>query len=151
MVDDVLDRERRRVDQLGVLGRLHPLRVPRVTLTQVGGQRVVRRACRRERRPAVVQRDDPAERGDRRLPGDAAAGEDREAVLADPGRVRARRGVRVRGINNGDDVEITQGLTKDDMVITTGAYGLDEGTKVKVGSEDGKADDTAKDKAGDEK
>lgn len=55
------------------------------------------------------------------------------------------------GINNGDDVEITQGLTKDDMVITTGAYGLDEGTKVKVGSEDGKADDTAKDKAGDEK
>jgi HlyD family secretion protein len=55
------------------------------------------------------------------------------------------------GINNGDDVEITQGLSKDDMVITTGAYGLDEGTKVKVGPEDDKADDKAKDKAGDEK
>jgi len=63
----------------------------------------------------------------------------------------ARRKAVTLGINNGDDVEITQGLTKDDVVITTGAYGLDEGTKVKVGSEDDKADDKAKDKAGDEK
>jgi HlyD family secretion protein len=55
------------------------------------------------------------------------------------------------GINDGDDVEITQGLTRDDLVITTGAYGLDEGTKVKVGSEDDKADDKPKNKAGDEK
>jgi RND family efflux transporter MFP subunit len=63
----------------------------------------------------------------------------------------AHRKAVTLGINNGDDVEITQGLTKDDVVITTGAYGLDEGTKVKVGSEDNKANDKAEDKAGDEK
>lgn len=48
------------------------------------------------------------------------------------------------GIQDGEDVQITSGLTTADTVITTGAYGLDEGTKVKVG----KADD---DKAGAEK
>jgi RND family efflux transporter MFP subunit len=37
------------------------------------------------------------------------------------------------GINDGDDVQITQGLTGSETVITTGAYGLDNGTKVKVG------------------
>ena len=37
------------------------------------------------------------------------------------------------GIQDGDDIQITSGLTTNDMVITTGAYGLDEGTKVKVG------------------
>jgi multidrug efflux pump subunit AcrA (membrane-fusion protein) len=37
------------------------------------------------------------------------------------------------GIQDGDDIQITSGLTSADMVITTGSYGLDEGTKVKVG------------------
>ncbi len=37
------------------------------------------------------------------------------------------------GINDGQDVQITQGLTGSETVITTGAYGLDEGTKVKIG------------------
>ena len=37
------------------------------------------------------------------------------------------------GINDGQEVQITQGLTGSEMVITTGAYGLDEGTKVKIG------------------
>ncbi len=37
------------------------------------------------------------------------------------------------GIQDGDDVQITSGLTSADLVITSGAYGLDEGTKVKVG------------------
>jgi HlyD family secretion protein len=37
------------------------------------------------------------------------------------------------GINDGENVQITQGLTGSEMVITTGAYGLDDGTKVKVG------------------
>ena len=45
------------------------------------------------------------------------------------------------GIEDGDDIQITQGLTTNDMVITTGAYGLDEGTKVKIGKGD---DDTDK-------
>lgn len=37
------------------------------------------------------------------------------------------------GINDGQDVQINQGLTGSEMVITIGAYGLDEGTKVKIG------------------
>jgi multidrug efflux pump subunit AcrA (membrane-fusion protein) len=45
------------------------------------------------------------------------------------------------GINDGEDVQILQGVTAQDTVITTGAYGLDDGTKVKVGAE--AKDDTA--------
>jgi RND family efflux transporter MFP subunit len=37
------------------------------------------------------------------------------------------------GIDDGTDVQVTSGLAPTDLVITTGAYGLDEGTKVKVG------------------
>lgn len=37
------------------------------------------------------------------------------------------------GINDGQNVQILQGLSGSEMVITTGAYGLDEGTKVKIG------------------
>lgn len=37
------------------------------------------------------------------------------------------------GINDGMDVQVTQGLDGSENVITTGAYGLDDGTKVKVG------------------
>jgi HlyD family secretion protein len=39
------------------------------------------------------------------------------------------------GINDGEDVQILHGITAQDTVITTGAYGLDDGTKVKVGAE----------------
>jgi HlyD family secretion protein len=49
------------------------------------------------------------------------------------------------GIADGDDVQVTSGLSPSDMVITGGAYGLDEGTKVKVGPAE--ADDEAKPKA----
>ena len=38
------------------------------------------------------------------------------------------------GIQDATDVQIKSGLSAGDMVITTGAYGLDDGTKVKVGS-----------------
>ncbi|HEY6377168.1 MAG TPA: efflux RND transporter periplasmic adaptor subunit, partial [Edaphobacter sp.] len=37
------------------------------------------------------------------------------------------------GINDGEDIQVIQGLDGSEMVITTGAYGLDDGTKVKVG------------------
>lgn len=50
-------------------------------------------------------------------------------------------------INDGDDVQVTQGLTGSETVITTGAYGLDEGTKVKIG----KASDDEKPAAGEAK
>lgn len=46
------------------------------------------------------------------------------------------------GISDGDDVQVTSGVSAADMVITGGAYGLDEGTKVKVGAAE--ADDDAK-------
>jgi HlyD family secretion protein len=36
------------------------------------------------------------------------------------------------GIRDGDDVQILNGITSADMVITEGAYGLDDGTKVKL-------------------
>jgi multidrug efflux pump subunit AcrA (membrane-fusion protein) len=52
------------------------------------------------------------------------------------------------GIQDEEDVQITSGVGADDLVITTGAYGLDDGTKVKVGPAGGEdADD--KDKGGD--
>jgi HlyD family secretion protein len=50
------------------------------------------------------------------------------------------------GIQDGDDVEITKGLTTADMVITSGSYGLDEGAKVKVGKAED--EDEAKPAAG---
>jgi len=50
------------------------------------------------------------------------------------------------GISDGEDVQVLNGLAAGDQVITAGAYGLDEGTKVKVGAAD--ADDEAKPKAG---
>jgi HlyD family secretion protein len=48
------------------------------------------------------------------------------------------------GIQTDELVQILSGLTTKDTVITTGAYGLDDGTKVKIGS-------TVDDKAGDKK
>lgn len=41
------------------------------------------------------------------------------------------------GINDGEDVQVLSGLSPSDKVITVGAYGLDEGTKVKVGAPEG--------------
>ena len=40
------------------------------------------------------------------------------------------------GIGDGEDVQIIEGLTGKETVITSGAYGLDDGTKVKVGKAD---------------
>jgi HlyD family secretion protein len=53
------------------------------------------------------------------------------------------------GIQDGDDIQITGGLTAGDTVITTGAYGLDKGTKVKIGKGDEDEDKPAADKGGD--
>ena len=41
------------------------------------------------------------------------------------------------GIEDGGDVQITGGLAATDLVITNGAYGLDDGAKVKVGPAEG--------------
>lgn len=53
------------------------------------------------------------------------------------------------GIQDGDDIQITQGLTAADMVITSGSYGLDKGTKVKIGKPDEDEDKPAANKGGD--
>ena len=37
------------------------------------------------------------------------------------------------GITDGEDVQVVKGLNGSELVITTGSYGLDDGTKVKVG------------------
>lgn len=50
------------------------------------------------------------------------------------------------GINDGKDVQVTNGLSAQETVITTGAYGLDDRTKVKIGvaEDDDKADGDTK-------
>jgi HlyD family secretion protein len=53
------------------------------------------------------------------------------------------------GILDGEDIQIIQGLTSTDMVITTGSYGLEKGTKVKVGKADDGEDKLGADKGGD--
>ena len=59
------------------------------------------------------------------------------------------------GITDGHDTQIVSGLSAGDLVVTSGAYGLDDGTKVKI-TPAGAADEDAKPavgsgKAGDEK
>jgi multidrug efflux pump subunit AcrA (membrane-fusion protein) len=49
------------------------------------------------------------------------------------------------GLQDAEDVQITTGLAPSDLVITGGAYGLDDGAKVKVGTA---ADDDKKPEAG---
>jgi len=44
------------------------------------------------------------------------------------------------GVSNGEDVQVLSGLSPADMVITSGSFGLDKGTKVKIGPAP-KADD----------
>ena len=40
------------------------------------------------------------------------------------------------GINDGENVQITQGLNGSETVITKGAYGLSDGGKVTIGKPD---------------
>ncbi len=42
-----------------------------------------------------------------------------------------QQGIKV-GIRNGDDVQILEGVTANDKVVTTGAYGLPDKTKIKI-------------------
>lgn len=52
-------------------------------------------------------------------------------VVGDDG--AAHRKPITLGIEDSQDVQVTNGLAATDLVITGGAYGLDDGTKVKVG------------------
>ena len=57
------------------------------------------------------------------------------------------------GIQTADRVQVLSGIAASDMVISTGGYGLDEGTKVKIGTDPGAKGDEdeagAKDKGKD--
>jgi HlyD family secretion protein len=44
------------------------------------------------------------------------------------------------GIRNGDDVQILEGLTESDKVVTSGAYGLPDKTKIKIQAAEAPAD-----------
>ena len=56
------------------------------------------------------------------------------------------------GIQNDGDIQIVSGLTANDVVVTGGAYGLEDGTKIKVGAEgDDEKEKPAAGKSGDEK
>jgi len=57
----------------------------------------------------------------------------------------AHKKVVTLGIQSSEDVQILSGITASDMVISTGGYGLDENTKVKIGTDtDAKPDDDEK-------
>jgi multidrug efflux pump subunit AcrA (membrane-fusion protein) len=67
-----------------------------------------------------------------------ADGTSKFVMLIAPDSTAHKRPV-VLGIQSADDVQVVSGLTASDMVISKGAYGLDEGTKVKIGSDPGAA------------
>lgn len=53
------------------------------------------------------------------------------------------------GIANADEVQILSGITASDMVISTGAYGIDDNTKVRIGTDpDDKSDDSTPNQPG---
>lgn len=57
---------------------------------------------------------------------------------------KARKVAVTLGINDGQAVQITQGLNGSEMVVTTGAYGLDDGTQIHVGKPDAEGNGEAK-------
>ena len=61
-------------------------------------------------------------------------GESKFVLVVTPEGAAAKRPVTL-GIRNPDTDQILSGISPADNVITTGAYGLDEGTKVKIGED----------------
>ncbi len=55
----------------------------------------------------------------------------KSVMVIGPDSIAHKRAVQL-GINEGADVQVTQGLNGSETVITSGAYGLDDGTKVNV-------------------
>ena len=60
-------------------------------------------------------------------------GESKFVLVIKPDGTAAKKPVTL-GIRTSESTQIVSGLTPADMVITSGGYGLDEGTKVKVGT-----------------
>lgn len=53
------------------------------------------------------------------------------------------------GIRNGEDVQITEGVKEGDKVISNGAYGLPDKTKIKIAAAEAPADESKPSAAGD--
>lgn len=62
----------------------------------------------------------------------AQDGSSKFVMLIGPNSIAHQRIVTV-GIQTPDDVQILNGISPSDMVITTGAYAMDDGTRVKIG------------------
>jgi RND family efflux transporter MFP subunit len=60
-------------------------------------------------------------------------GASKSVMIITPQGTAAKRAVTL-GIQTPASVQILSGLSTSDTIITTGAYGLDEGTKVKIGT-----------------
>jgi RND family efflux transporter MFP subunit len=60
-------------------------------------------------------------------------GESKFVLVIKPNGTAAKQSVTL-GIRTSDSAQVLSGLAPGDTVITTGGYGLDEGTKVKVGT-----------------
>jgi hypothetical protein len=69
-------------------------------------------------------------------------------MVVGPDNVAHQKDVKT-GITDGHDTQVLSGVQPGDLVVTTGAYGMDDGTKVKItaaGAEDDKASGDADDK-----
>src|SRR5271156_2089142 len=84
------------------------------------------------------------------IPAEAAQtapdGVSKSVMIITPEGKTAKRAVTL-GIQTSASVQVLTGVTAADTIITTGAYGLDEGTKVKIGT--APAEESAKKAAGD--
>jgi HlyD family secretion protein len=70
----------------------------------------------------------------------AADGVTKSVMLIGPDGAAHKHGVSL-GIQTPQSVQVLDGVGPNDMVITTGAYAMDDGTKVKIGTPPSSADD----------
>ena len=68
-------------------------------------------------------------------------------LVVSPDGIAHKRDVTV-GLRTANQVQILSGVTAQDMVVTEGGYGLDDGAKVKLGAED-RNEDSSENNAGD--
>ena len=72
-----------------------------------------------------------------------AADDGSKSVMVISDKSEAQRKKINLGITDGTDVQILGGIDSTDNVITGGGYGLDAGTKVKIGAAEKESDDDA--------
>jgi HlyD family secretion protein len=73
----------------------------------------------------------------------------KQVMVIGPDSTAHHRSVEL-GISQDDKTQITKGLKAGEQVISSGAYAMDDGTKVKIGAPDDKGADEAKPAAGKE-